>query len=158
MIACWSLYGPSMTAPSTAIWPSSASVSMMLTCVCLPGKPSFFTWLNQPFQFQISHPDPWPDFLITAVQIDAFVDDQIALGESPATINRRLSSLHSLFQFLASEHPQQRWPNPVVGRRHHLKTGTHFPRNIPNAEIRKLLDVIHDEQDQAILSLIGHPI
>src|SRR6266849_1964608 len=58
---------------------------------------------------------------ITAVHIDAFVDDQIALGEKPSTINRRLSTLHTFFEFLASEHPEQCWPNPVVGRRHRLK-------------------------------------
>ena len=38
---------------------------------------------------------------VTATDIDAFIDHQIALGRSPATINRRLSTIHTFFEFLA---------------------------------------------------------
>ena len=44
---------------------------------------------------------------ITAQDIDTFVDSQIAAGLSPATINRRLASLHTFFEYLASERPDR---------------------------------------------------
>jgi site-specific recombinase XerD len=37
---------------------------------------------------------------VTAEDIDTFVDNQIAAGLSPATINRRLASLHTFFEYL----------------------------------------------------------
>ena len=51
---------------------------------------------------------------VTAEDIDTFVDQQIAARLSPATINRRLASLHTFFEYLASEKPERDWPNPVI--------------------------------------------
>jgi site-specific recombinase XerD len=61
---------------------------------------------------------------MTPADIDEFIDHQLAAGLKPSTINRRLSSLRTLFEFLASEDPTRPWPNPVIWRRHRLKTGT----------------------------------
>ena len=64
---------------------------------------------------------------VTVGDIDGFVGQQIAAAMSPATINRRLSCLHSFFEYLAAEQPERTWPDPVIRRRHHLKTGSHLP-------------------------------
>ena len=37
--------------------------------------------------------------------IDQFIDQQVAQALSPATINRRLATLHTFFEFLATEEP-----------------------------------------------------
>jgi len=46
---------------------------------------------------------------VTAEDIDTFVDNQIAAGLSTATINRRLASMHTFFEYLASEKPERDW-------------------------------------------------
>ena len=91
---------------------------------------------------------------VTSVDIDVFIDHQIAAGLKPATINRRLSSLRTLFEFLASENPACHWPNPVIWRRHRLKTGTHLPRDAQDSDVTRLFAVITDARDQAIYGLM----
>jgi site-specific recombinase XerD len=91
---------------------------------------------------------------VTPVDIDAFIDHQLAAGLKPATINRRLSSLHTLFEFLASENPTRPWPNPVIWRRHRLKTGTHLPRDARDSEVTRLFAVMEDVRDQVIYGLM----
>jgi site-specific recombinase XerD len=81
--------------------------------------------------------------------IDTYVDNQIAAGLSPATINRRLASLHAFFEYLASEKPERDWPNPVIRRRHRLKAGSHLPRDVPDDDVAQLFAVISDERDRA---------
>ena len=87
---------------------------------------------------------------VTSQDIDHFVDQQIAAGMSPTTINRRLASLHAFFEYLASENPEREWPNPVNHRWHRLKVGPHLPRDVPDSEVARLFAVISDERDQAI--------
>ncbi len=89
---------------------------------------------------------------VTAEDIDGFVDHQIAAGLSPATINRRLASLHTFFECLASEKSERDWPNPVI-QRHRLKTGSHLPRDVPDAAAR-LFAVISNERDRAMFGLM----
>src|SRR6185436_18977340 len=91
---------------------------------------------------------------VTPADVDAFVEQQIACGLSPTTINRRLATLHSFFEYLASERPEVDWPNPVINRRHHLKTGSHLPRDLTDSDIGRLFAVITDERDQAMVSLM----
>lgn len=91
---------------------------------------------------------------ITAVHIDAFIDDQMGRGVQPASINRRLSSLHTFFEYLAGEQPEQHWPNPVIGRRHRLKLGKHLPRDVSEGEVAQLFAVIKDERSQAMFGLM----
>jgi integrase/recombinase XerD len=91
---------------------------------------------------------------VTVEDIDGFVGQQIATGLSPATINRRLSCLHSFFEYLAAEQPEQNWPNPVVSRRHHLKTGSHLPRDASDSDVTRLFATITDERDLAMFGLM----
>jgi site-specific recombinase XerD len=91
---------------------------------------------------------------VTAEDIDTFVDNQIAAGLSPATINRRLASLHTFFEYLASEKPERDWPNPVIRRRHKLKTGSYLPRDVPDDAAARLFAVITDERDRAMFGLM----
>ena len=91
---------------------------------------------------------------VTPADIDAFVDDQISRGLSPATINRRLACIHSFFEYLAAERPERYWPNPVTNRRHRLKTGSRLPRDASDADVSKIFAVISDERDRAMFGLM----
>jgi integrase/recombinase XerC len=91
---------------------------------------------------------------VTAVDVDSFVEQQMAAGLSAATINRRLASLHTFFEYLASECPERPWPNPVVWCRHRLKMGTHLPRDVADPTVTQLFTVIEDERDQAMFGLM----
>ena len=91
---------------------------------------------------------------VTAAEIDAFVDRQLATGLSPSTINRRLSCVCTFFEYLASECPERVWPNPVVGRRHRLRTGSRLPRDASEDDVAGLFTVIADERDRAMFGLM----
>ncbi|MGB3716999.1 MAG: tyrosine-type recombinase/integrase [Candidatus Promineifilaceae bacterium] len=91
---------------------------------------------------------------VTPVDIDAFVDYQITQGLSPATINRRLACIHSFFEQLAAERREHHWPNPVINRRHKLKTGSRLPRDASDADVSKIFAVISDERDRAMFGLM----
>ena len=91
---------------------------------------------------------------ITATDVDSFVEQQMATGLSAATINRRLASLHTFFEYLASECPERAWPNPVVWRRHRLKMGVHLPRDVADPTVTQLFIVIEDKRDQAMFGLM----
>jgi site-specific recombinase XerD len=91
---------------------------------------------------------------VTHADIDAFVDDQIAQELRPATINRRLACIHSFFEQLAAERPEHHWPNPVINRRHKLKTGSRLPRDASDEDVSKIFAVISDERDRAMFGLM----
>lgn len=91
---------------------------------------------------------------ITAADIDTFIDRQIASGLCPSTINRRLSTLHSFFEFLAAEQPERSWPNPVYYRRHRLKPGSQLPRDVRDSDVARLFAVITDIRDRAMFGLM----
>jgi site-specific recombinase XerD len=86
--------------------------------------------------------------------IDRFIDSQLAAGLKPATINRRLASLHTFFEFLAFEDPEREWPNPVVKRRHRLRTGRRLPRDLPDADVARLFSAMTDPRDRAMFGLM----
>jgi site-specific recombinase XerD len=91
---------------------------------------------------------------ITVKDIDRFVEQQMQVGLKPSTINRRLACLRSFFDYLAQEDMSVHWPNPVVWRRHHLKTGSHLPRDLAEGDVARLLGVITDVRDKAIFGLM----
>ncbi len=91
---------------------------------------------------------------VTSLDIDEFVNTQIAAGLAPATINRRLSSLRTFFEYLASEDLTHTWPNPVIWRRHGVKLGEHLPRDVPDADVARLFAGIADPRDRAMFSLM----
>lgn len=91
---------------------------------------------------------------ITPADIDRFVESQIAAGMKASTINRRLSCLHSFFEYLASEQVETYWPNPVVRHRHALKKGAHLPRDLHEDEAEQFMAAITDPRDRAMFSLM----
>lgn len=91
---------------------------------------------------------------VTVRDIDRFIDNQITAELKPATINRRLASLHTFFEFLASEDLEREWPNPVISRRHRLKIGQHLPRDVPDVDVARLFSAIIDQRDRAMFGLM----
>ena len=91
---------------------------------------------------------------VTVADIDQFVDGQARRGLKPSSINRRVASLHTFFEFLASEVPDEVWPNPVNRRRHALKQGTLLPRDASDQAVGALFAVIDDVRDLAIFGLM----
>ena len=100
-----------------------------------------------------SHGDDPPE-TITAVDIDVFVEAQLKAGMSIATINRRLASLHTFFEFLAGESLEESRPNPVVKRRHALKTGFRLPRDASDEEVARIFAVMNSARDEAMFGLM----
>jgi site-specific recombinase XerD len=91
---------------------------------------------------------------ITAKDVDDFMDSQMEKQLKPATINRRLASLHTFFEYLASEEPDEVWPNPVNRRRHCVKQGQSLPRDATEAQMNALFTVIDDTRDRAMFGLM----
>lgn len=91
---------------------------------------------------------------VTSQDIDQFVDEQRERGLKAATINRRVASLHTFFEYLASEEAATAWPNPVVRRRHCLQEGSSLPRDAKEAEVAALFAVIAKPRDQALFGLM----
>ena len=81
-----------------------------------------------------------PPRAITAEDVDQFVEDQLKQGLAATTVNRRLVSVHELFEYLAEMKPEEEWPNPVKWKRHRLKKGKPLPRDISEADIERLFD------------------
>ena len=91
---------------------------------------------------------------VTVADIDDFVDAQVERGLKASSINRRVASLHTFFEYLASEAPDEIWPNPVNRRRHCLKEGFLLPRDVSDPTIAALFAVIDDVRDRAIFGLM----
>lgn len=81
--------------------------------------------------------------------IDAFVDQQRAKGLKPATVNRRVASLKTFFEFLAEESGDLSWPNPVRFKRHAGKRARQLPRDLRDEEVDLVWNVIHSVRDRA---------
>ena len=86
--------------------------------------------------------------------MDEFVDSQLEANLKPATINRRVATLHTFFEYLASEEPDKAWPNPVNRRRHALKEGESLPRDASEAEVNALFAVMDDPRGRARFGLM----
>jgi site-specific recombinase XerC len=86
--------------------------------------------------------------------VDEFVQSQHQQGLKAATINRRLASLSSFFDFLIDAADDDHWHNPVRWKRHSLKQGRHLPRDVNDETVRRLFAVIDDQRDRAIFSLM----
>ncbi len=91
---------------------------------------------------------------VTAKDIDGFVDQQHAQKLAPATINRRLATLRTFFEYLASEEPDTSRPNPVNWRRHGVRVGKALPRDALDPEVERLFAVIEDVRDAAMFGLM----
>lgn len=91
---------------------------------------------------------------ITALDVDTFVEQQVTAGLSSTTINRRLSTLHTFFEYLAIETPERKRTNPVIWNRHGLRTGEYLPRDASDQDVARLFAVITERRDQAIFGLM----
>jgi integrase/recombinase XerD len=91
---------------------------------------------------------------ITVKTIDAFIEAQQAEGLKASTINRRLSSLASFFDYLSLEAEADDWLNPVRWKRHRVQQGRHLPRDVKDETADRLMAVIEDRRDRAIFSLM----
>ncbi len=101
----------------------------------------FFAWLHK-------SPDE-----VNVQDIDAFIERCQNQEYAIATINRRLASLRSFYQFLAmmSDHAPA---NPVRPKRHLIKTGEHLPRDVQDRDLQRLFAVIHSPRDRAMFLLM----
>jgi site-specific recombinase XerD len=91
---------------------------------------------------------------VTIKMIDQFVQTQSEQGLKPATINRRLSTISSFFEYLISEHEEDQWQNPIHWRRHSIRPGQHIPRDVSEHTVEALLAVIEDNRDRAMVMLM----
>lgn len=91
---------------------------------------------------------------ITAKMIDDFIQAQSQQGLQAATLNRRLATLASFFDFLITETEDEQWLNPVHWKRHGIKRGQHLPRDVSDQTVEQLLTAITDERDLALFSLM----
>ena len=91
---------------------------------------------------------------ITVKTIDAFIEAQQAKGLKASTINRRLSSVASFFDYLSLEAEADDWLNPVRWKRHRVQQGRHLPRDVKDETAERLMAVIEDRRDRAIFTLM----
>lgn len=91
---------------------------------------------------------------ITVKMVDQFVQSQSQQGLKAASLNRRLATLSSFFDFLIDEAADDLWQNPVRWKRHSIKQGRHLPRDVSDETVRRLFAVIDDQRDQAIFTLM----
>ena len=92
---------------------------------------------------------------VTSRDIDAFIDQQLAKGLAPSTINRRLASLHTFFEYVASEDGEKAIPNPVKWLRHRLKEGNYLPRDASDETVDKLFAATTKPRDRAMFGLMA---
>ncbi len=91
---------------------------------------------------------------INLKMVDRFVQAQSEQGLKPATINRRLSTLSSFFDYLITKSEDNQWSNPVHWRRHSVRPGQHLPRDASDQTVETLLAVIDDLRDRAMVLLM----
>jgi len=89
---------------------------------------------------------------ITIQDIDHFVVQQVSRGMGPATINRRLAAITSLYNFLLDE--DQDLLCPVLPHRHYLREPQRLPRPVPEEDLRKFFAAIDGSRDRAMFILM----
>jgi site-specific recombinase XerD len=93
-----------------------------------------------------------PAAAVTFHDVDNFVTSQANQGFRPATINRRLAAVMSLYTFLADEEPTL--VCPVLPHRHNLRVRRRLPRPVAAEELERLFAVIEDGRDRAMFLLM----
>jgi site-specific recombinase XerD len=93
---------------------------------------------------------------VSRADVSHFVTGQLTQGLSAATVNRRLATLSSLFEFLADEAEDDHWANPVVWRWHHVGQGRHLPRDLAEGVACQFWQAVGQGpvRDQAMLALM----
>lgn len=93
-----------------------------------------------------------PPGAVSFQQVDQFVIQQAQRGFKPATINRRLAAIVSLYTFLSDEDPTLMCP--VLPHRHGLKEPQRLPRPVQPEILQKFFAVIEDKRDRAMFLLM----
>jgi integrase/recombinase XerC len=93
-----------------------------------------------------------PPNTVTFHDVDRFVIAQAGHGYKPATINRRLAAVASLYAFLSDDDPTL--VCPVLPHRHGLKQPQHLPRPVQEDDLRKFFAVIDSPRDRAMFTLM----
>jgi site-specific recombinase XerD len=117
-------------------------------------NPTARTWRDYGYdlaQFVALVGDQPPETL-TFQDIDRFVTTQAERGWKPATINRRLAAIQSLYTFLADEDPEL--VCPVLPHRHSLRQRQRLPRPVPAGDVEQFFAVIEDSRDRAMFLLM----
>jgi site-specific recombinase XerD len=89
---------------------------------------------------------------INVHDIDAFIVFQAKQGFKPTTINRRLSTIITLYDFLSAE--DNALVCPVIPHRHHLREPQRLPRPVQEADLQHFFAVITDVRDRAMFLLM----
>jgi site-specific recombinase XerD len=89
---------------------------------------------------------------VTFADVDHFVTAQVERGFNPATINRRLAAVLSLYTFLAGELPDL--VCPVLPHRHFLRQRRRLPRPVAAGDLDRFFAAIADVRDRAIFLLM----
>lgn len=94
--------------------------------------------------------------IITAHDVDGFIEWQQSIGRAPSTIRRRLIALRMFFDYLTYVKDQE-VPNPVIPRRHYLSQGRKLPRSVRQSEVARLFASVGDHlRDRTIFTLMLH--
>ena len=89
---------------------------------------------------------------ITFRDIDRFVNVQTERGFQPATVNRRLAAILSLYAFLSDEDTEL--VCPVIPRRHFLREPQRLPRPVQEEILQRFFAAITDARDKAMFVLM----
>lgn len=93
-----------------------------------------------------------PPDVVTFHDVDQFVIQQAQRGFKPATINRRLAAVTSLYTFLSDEDPTLMCP--VLPHRHGLREPQRLPRPVQPDILKQFFAAIGDKRDRAMFTLM----
>jgi site-specific recombinase XerD len=93
-----------------------------------------------------------PPGSVTLRDVDDFVIQQAQRGFKPATINRRLAAVTSLYTFLSDDDPGLMCP--VLSHRHGLREPQRLPRPVQPEILSQFFAVIEDNRDRAMFTLM----
>lgn len=91
---------------------------------------------------------------VSRLDIDRFVEEQLAQGLAATTVNRRLASLHHFFEFAANRAGEQAGANPVTWQRHRVQEGKPLPRDVSDETIERLFACIQAARDRLMFGLM----
>jgi len=91
---------------------------------------------------------------VTSKDVSRFVEDQLARGLAATTVNRRLAALRQFFEYLVYEAQDAEWPNPVNWKRQRVKSGKTLPRDVSDADVKRLFEQITQPRDRVMFQLM----
>ncbi len=117
-------------------------------------NPDARTWRDYPYDLQqfAALVGDRPPNSVTFHDVDRFVIAQAERGFKPATINRRLAAVASLYAFLSDDDPAL--VCPVLPHRHGLKQPQRLPRPVQEDDLRRFFAVVDSPRDRAMFTLM----